>query len=206
MPLLLVENSTNIELLTENVNGSKKYMIEGVFAQANKINGNKRFYNRDILVSAINTYKTDYIDQKRATGELNHPDRPFPDIKEAAIFIESLEWHGDDVIGRATVLDTPNGLIVRSLMDAGFKMGVSTRALGDVTKKDGVSYVNEGLLLTAVDCVDKPSGPDCYVNKLKESIWENINESWVKVSKTQKIDESKVLEQIDKFMHKLRNK
>jgi len=176
---LLMESSFEVESLTENKSdGSKELFIHGIFAQADVKNGNGRYYPKDILEQAVANYNDKYVSKRRALGELNHPDRPFADPAEAAILISELNWEGNNVIGKAKVLNTPKGQIIRSLMEGGFNMGVSTRGLGSLSERNGMKYVNSDYMMTAVDCVDMPSGPNCYVNPLVESSWINKNGIW----------------------------
>lgn len=200
---LLSEHSNQIELLTEDTSAGRQLYIEGIFAQAEVKNGNGRIYERQIMESAMDTYINEYVNKNRALGELNHPSRPFADPGEAAILIESLKWDGNNVVGRAKVLPTPRGKIVRGLLEGGFNMGVSTRALGTMTEKNGAQYVNNDLMFTAVDCVDNPSGPDCYVDPLTESVqWINENGIWLPQNKVtaEPIDEELLMAQVRQFM------
>ena len=167
---LLIESSENVEVLTENTDQGKQLYIEGVFAQAEVVNGNKRFYKRNIMEKALTSYLENYVSRRRALGELNHPDYPLPDPANAAIRITEMGWINDkDVFGKALVLNTPKGQTVKGLLEGGFNMGVSTRALGSLKESNGIKYVQDDLMLTAVDCVDNPSAPDAYVNALTES-------------------------------------
>lgn len=178
---LLIESSHDVEMLHETTSKGSSLYIQGIFAQSRVLNGNKRYYERDIMEAAVSKYQADYVGKRRALGELNHPDRPFPDPEQAAILIESLEWDGDNVIGKARVLTgTPKGQIVAGLLEGGFNLGVSTRGLGSLKESKGVKYVQKDFMMTAVDCVDMPSGPDCYVNALSESVnWVSKNGVWV---------------------------
>lgn len=179
---MLVETSFEVEMLTENTaTGGKQLYIEGIFAQAEVVNGNRRMYKKSIMDPAVDKYISEYVDKRRALGELNHPDRPFADPAHAAIFIKEMKWmpNGRDVYGKALVLDNPDGQRIKSLMEAGFNMGVSTRGLGSVKESQGIKYVQNDFLMTAVDCVDLPSGPDCYVSQLRESTWTQSNGVWV---------------------------
>jgi hypothetical protein len=152
-----------IEYLVENTVKGKRVYIEGPFMMANAVNRNGRFYPKEVLEAAVDQYLNDYVNQNRATGELNHPDYPFPDPKKAAIFIESLYWQGDNVIGKAKVLNIGDGLVIQELLEAGFKLGVSTRGLGDLkARPDGSKEVYK-YAVHAVDAVDFPSGQTCYV-------------------------------------------
>lgn len=200
---LLSEHSNQIELRTENTKQERQLYIEGIFAQAEVKNGNGRIYERHIMESALDTYINEYVSKKRALGELNHPSRPFADPEHAAILIESLTWDGNNVVGRAKVLPTPKGKIVKGLLEGGFNMGVSTRALGTMTERNGAQYVNNDLMFTAVDCVDNPSGPNCYVDPLMESVqWINENGIWVPQNKVtqEPIDEELLMAQVRAFV------
>jgi len=203
---LLLETSSEVEVLTEQTEDGKQLFIEGIFAQASKVNGNGRLYERNIMESAISKYVSDYVSKRRALGELNHPEnRCFPDPAEAAIIITELKWgSGDDVYGKAKVLNTPKGQIVKGLLEGGFNMGVSTRALGSLKERGGIKYVQDDLMFTAVDVVDKPSGPDCYVNPLSEQIneWVNKNGVWIPAVKEDgiAIDEGLFLEKLEQYI------
>lgn len=206
---LLTEQHSEIELLHESdANGKKQVYIEGIFAQANVKNGNGRVYPRELLEKTVERYQQEYILENRAIGELNHPDRPLPDLNFGAILTKSLTWDGDNVIGRALVMDTTHGKQVKALMESGFAMGVSTRALGSVTESKGQKIVNE-CHMHAIDCVDRPSGPNCFVNMLVESTTDwvlNENNVWVpQIDKqaddevNEKLFEERVLEAIKKM-------
>lgn len=207
---LLMEDSYEVEPLTEKTDsGSKELFIHGVFAQAEVKNGNGRYYPKDIMEQAVAKYNDKYISKRRALGELNHPDRPFADPAEAAILINELYWEGNNVIGKAKVLNTPKGQIIKGLMEGGFNMGVSTRGLGSLSERNGMKYVNNDYMMTAVDCVDMPSGPDCYVNPLVESSWINKNGVWVPVTESESIeevDENLFLEKLERFIKQLSKK
>lgn len=185
---MLVEASDQIEMVTEQTDASKQMYIEGIFAQSNKVNGNGRLYEKLIMENAMGSYINKYVSKNRALGELNHPERPFVDPSEAAILITEMKWDGDDVYGKAKVLNTPKGLIVKGLLEGGFNMGVSTRALGSLKEKSGIKYVQDDLIFTAVDCVDNPSAPDAYVSALSECRKWMINESGLWVSVDEEIE------------------
>lgn len=193
---LLIESSYNVELLTENTENGKQLYIEGIFAQAEVKNGNKRIYKKEILENALNAYCERFVKTSRALGELNHPDRPFVDPAEAAILITEMRMDGNDVYGKAKVLNTPKGLIVKGLMEGGFAMGVSTRGTGSLTEARGLSYVNKDYSMSAVDCVNGPSGPNCFVNAVLESSWvlkngvlvETFHEEKESISEEERID------------------
>lgn len=208
MTKLLIETSHEVEMLTEETATGKQLFIEGIFAQADVKNGNGRIYERSIMNEALDRYNNEYVTKRRALGELNHPDRPFADPANASILIREMRWepNGRDIYGKALVMDTPQGQIVKGLMQSGFNLGVSTRGLGSVKESQGVKYVQKGFFMTAVDCVDNPSGPDCYVNALSESktSWVQKNGVWVPINEENMINEDQFFDTFDKWLRSLR--
>jgi len=159
-----------IQLLTEEVGDKKFLCIEGIFAQAEKKNRNGRIYPKEIMENAINKYNDDYVKTNRAIGELSHPEnRPTPKPELASHLITSLRFEGNDVIGKARVLNTPQGNVLKGLLEGGVQMGVSTRGLGSIEVREGVTYVKDDFSMMAIDAVSDPSGIDCFVNALHES-------------------------------------
>lgn len=177
MKLIAEYLDQDIKVITEATeNGGKNYVIEGVFAQAESKNRNGRIYPKQIMESAINKYVTEQVATKRAVGELNHPEGPTVNLDKVSHRITSLEWNGNDVMGKALILDTPNGKIVKGLLDGGCQLGVSTRGMGSLENRNGTMYVKEDFLLATVDIVQDPSAPDAFVNGImegKEWIWDN---------------------------------
>jgi len=163
--------------------------ISGVFMQAEKINGNGRIYPKHVLEHAVNEYINTQVNKNQALGELNHPTRSTPDPKEAAIIIEELYFAGNDVMGRARVLDTPNGKIVKSLIEGGWVPGVSSRGLGRVKSVNGINEVQDGFKLTVgVDVVWGPSAPEAYVDAYtNEAVKEELNNNVAFTSLTEKL-------------------
>lgn len=207
MAKLLFETNNNVEVLVENTSTGKQLYIEGIFAQAEVRNGNKRFYSKSIMEKALNSYVDTYVSTRRALGELNHPDRPFVDPAEAAILIESLTWQGNDIVGKARVLNTPRGQVVAGLLEGGFNMGVSTRGLGSLRESGGIKYVQDDYMMTAIDAVDGPSGPNCYVRPMVESSWINKNGVWIPVideCESQEFNQQLFLERLDTFVKSLK--
>lgn len=203
--ILLREQCSDIEILHENTSSGKKLYIEGIFAQAELSNGNGRFYPKAVMESAVDKYNTEYVKARRALGEINHPERPFADPRLAAIIVEKLEWHGNNVVGKALVMPTNEGRILAGLLESGFALGVSTRGLGSLRESGGRKYVNPGFMMTAIDAVDLPSGPDCYVNALHESRWQQVGGQWVPASvREQQISEAIVLERFESFLKTLK--
>ena len=163
-------------IVEKKENGEKSYMIEGVFAQAEQKNRNGRIYPRPIMEKAVGKYVQDQVSQKRAVGELNHPDGPTVNLDKVSHLITDLQWEGNDVIGKASILDTPNGKIVKGLLDGGVKLGVSTRGMGSLESKNGTMYVKDDFILNTVDIVQDPSAPAAFVNGILEGvewIWDN---------------------------------
>jgi len=156
--------------------GSKSHMIEGVFAQADNKNRNGRIYEKAILERAVDKYVTDQVKTKRAVGELNHPDGPTVNLDKVSHLIESLDWKGNDVVGKARILNTPNGQIVKGLLDGGVRLGVSTRGMGSLEQRNGAMYVKDDFILNTVDIVQDPSAPNAFVNGIMEGVdwvWNN---------------------------------
>ena len=145
--------------------------LEGIFMQAEVVNRNGRKYPKKVLENAVNKYIKEQVNTNQALGELNHPSRPNVDPAEAAIRITELYWEGDNVMGKAKVLDTPRGKIVKSLIEGGWVPGVSSRGLGSVKQINGINEVQDGFRLTVgVDVVWGPSAPNAYVQaKVNES-------------------------------------
>ena len=157
-------------IVEKKENGEKSYMIEGVFAQAEQKNRNGRIYPRPIMEKAVGKYVQDQVSQKRAVGELNHPDGPTVNLDKVSHLITDLQWEGNDVIGKASILDTPNGKIVKGLLDGGVKLGVSTRGMGSLESKNGTMYVKDDYILNTVDIVQDPSAPAAFVNGIMEGV------------------------------------
>ena len=177
MKLIAEYTETNLEVLTEaDEKGNKKYAIEGIFMQAEQKNRNGRIYPRQIMEKALNKYNGEQVSKGRAVGELNHPDGPTVNLDKVSHKIESLNWKGNDVVGKATILDTPMGQIVKGLLDGGVNLGVSTRGMGSLERRGDAMYVKEDFLLNAVDIVQDPSAPSAFVNGVMEGVewvWNN---------------------------------
>ena len=171
-----IEHDTDY-LIEEDEKGKKNYKIKGVFMQADIKNRNGRIYPMDVLQKEVKRYSKDYISQKRAFGELGHPDGPTVNLERASHMITNLYPDGKNFIGEAKVLSTPMGEIVKSLMDDGAKLGVSSRGMGSLDQKNGANYVrNDFYLATAADIVADPSAPNAFVEGImegKERVWNN---------------------------------
>lgn len=172
---MLLEETQIITEETADFGGKKSTYIHGIFMQAEKKNRNGRIYPKSILDEAVSVYNKDFIQKKRAIGELNHPPRLNVDPAEASHLITELYWSGNDVFGKAKILEgTPKGSILKGLIDGGVCMGVSSRAAGSVKKnKLGINEVQNDLRLSTVDAVSDPSAPDAFVHGLMEGV------SWI---------------------------
>ena len=176
---LISEEATNVEFLTEaKKDGGKNYFIEGIFMQANKKNRNGRIYPTEILQKEAKRYTEEFIKKKRAFGELGHPDGPTVNLDRASHMITSLVKEGKDFVGRAKILDTPNGKIVKCLIDEGARLGVSSRGMGTLKTDLNKSQIvqKDFYLASAADIVADPSAPNAFVEGImegKEWIWDN---------------------------------
>ena len=176
MKLIAEYTENNLQVITEEKNGQKKYSIEGVFMQAEKKNRNGRVYPRPIMEKAVSKYDNEQVKTGRAVGELNHPDGPTVNLDKVSHKIESLNFEGNDVMGKATILATPMGEIVKGLLDGGVKLGVSTRGMGSLMQQNGAMVVKDDFILNAVDIVQDPSAPSAFVNGVMEGVewvWNN---------------------------------
>jgi hypothetical protein len=176
MLLITEHNDQGLEYLSEEKNGKKQRFIEGVFMQSEAMNRNKRIYPKEVLAEAVKKYASEQVSQGRAVGELDHPAGPTINLDKVSHKITSLKFEGNNVVGRALILDTPMGQIVKGLMDGGVKLGVSSRGMGTVEERDGKTYVKDDYVLSTVDIVQDPSAPKAFVNGIMEGvewIWEN---------------------------------
>jgi len=176
---LITEELTDVKLLAEaDENGKKSHKIKGIFMQANIKNRNGRVYPMEVLENEVNRYRKEFINKKRAFGELGHPDGPTVNLERVSHLITSLEGDGKgNYIGEAKVTDTPYGKIVKSLIDEGAQLGVSSRGMGSLENKGGTNYVKSDFYLaTAADIVADPSAPSAFVQGVmegKEWVWDN---------------------------------
>ena len=175
---LISEEIQDVDYLVEETEGGKKdYKIKGIFMQADVKNRNGRVYPMEVLQKEVNRYNKEYIREKRAFGELGHPDGPTVNLERASHMITALYPDGKNFIGEAKILKTPMGEIVKSLMDEGAKLGVSSRGMGSLDQKNGANYVrNDFYLATAADIVADPSAPNAFVEGImegKEWVWNN---------------------------------
>ena len=174
---LITETIEDVKLLTEEKDGKKLLYIEGVFLQSELKNRNGRMYPFSVLEREVKRYNEEYVQSKRALGELGHPDGPTVNLDRVSHKITSLRQEGNNFIGKAQILSTPMGNIAKSLLGEGVKLGVSSRGVGSLNKcSEGYSVVGEDFTLaTAADIVADPSAPDAFVNGImegKEWVWD----------------------------------
>jgi hypothetical protein len=174
---LITELTEDVKYIKENLgNGEKSYFIEGIFMQASVKNRNGRIYPQGVLIKECKRYITEYVDKGRALGELNHPTGPTVNLDRVSHIVKELYEDKNNVYGKAKVLNTPMGQIVKNLIDEGAQLGVSTRGMGSLKSKNGYQEVQEDFMLAAIDIVADPSAPNAFVNGIMEGrewIFEN---------------------------------
>ncbi len=173
---LITEHFDNLQYIIEERNGKKHTFIEGVFMEAEKKNRNGRIYPKETLFKAVEKYIAEQVKPGRAVGELDHPEGPQINLDKVSHKITELKFMGDDVVGKALVLDTPMGNIVKGLVNGGVKLGVSSRGMGTVENREGATYVNDDYILATVDIVQDPSAKGAFVDGImegKEWVWDN---------------------------------
>lgn len=216
---LICEVNEDINYITEEKeeDGKKSYFIEGVFMQGDIKNRNGRMYPSETLAKEVNRYNKEYVQKKRAYGELGHPQGPTINLERVSHMITELKQDGSNFLGKAKIMtETPYGQIVKSLMDEGAQLGVSSRGMGSLKAgKNGAQEVQKDFYLaTAADIVADPSAPDAFVNGIMESkewVWDNglIREATIadyetEIKKASKADlEDIKLKVFENFLSKL---
>jgi hypothetical protein len=174
---LIREEINEAEYLVEETNGRKEYKIKGIFLQSDIKNRNGRVYPNQVLTREVKRYNQEFINKNRAFGELGHPDGPTVNLERVSHMIKKLYPEGKNFIGEAKIMDTPYGKIVKSLIDEGAKLGVSSRGMGSLEQKGGGNVVGSDFYLaTAADIVADPSAPDAFVEGIREGkewVWDN---------------------------------
>ena len=172
---LITEHTNEIEYLVEG-KGKEQY-IKGIFMQSDIKNQNGRVYPHAVLQKEVKNFNTKYVNEGRALGELGHPMGPVINLDRVSHVIKELVEDGKNFVGKAKVMDTPNGKIVKNFISEGVKLGVSSRGMGSLkANKKGVNEVQGDFVLSTVDIVADPSAPDAFVNGImegKEWVWEN---------------------------------
>ena len=206
----------NIEFITEeNAKGEKSHYIKGVFMQAEQKNRNGRIYPKEVLNKEVYKYIGNYVEQNRAFGELGHPDGPVVNLERVSHMIKELKEDGNNWVGKAKILDTPYGKIVKNLIDEGAKLGVSSRGMGSLKPKKGTNVVQDDFYLaTAADIVADPSAPDAFVEGImggrdfwyEKGIWKTSEveqfKTRIQKTKSRNLEEEKI-RIFKEFMSKL---
>ena len=217
MKLICEVQEQKLEFVTEaKEDGEKEYFIEGIFMQANIKNRNGRVYPVKTLQKEVERYNREYVAKNRAYGELGHPQGPVINLDRVSHMIKELKQDGNNFIGRAKIMGTPMGDIVKNLMREGATLGVSSRGMGTLKNNEkGVAEVqNDFLLATAGDIVADPSAPSAFVEGIMEGVeWVQVNNAWVArevediqktISNTSKRDlEERKLEVFNRFLSRL---
>ena len=172
MFLISEQISDIVNLITEtNKDGKKEQYIEGVFLQAGIKNRNGRIYPIETMKKEVNRYIKEFVNKKRAYGELGHPEGPTINLERVSHLITDLREDGKNFIGKAKILSTPMGNIVKGLLNDGAKLGVSSRGMGSVEQRGNAQYVQDDFMLaTAADIVADPSAPDAFVEGIMEGV------------------------------------
>lgn len=169
---LIKELTEEVQYITENTSEGKKFFIEGIIMQGDIKNRNGRIYPSNVLIKEMNRYKDDYVNKNRAFGELGHPQGPTINLDRVSHIFTELKQDGSNVVGRARIVDTPMGNIVKNLISEGAQLGISSRGMGSVkANKQGIMEVqNDFILATAGDIVADPSAPNAFVNGVMEGV------------------------------------
>ena len=174
---LITEQAVQSEFLIEEIDGKKNYKIKGIFLQSDIKNRNGRVYPKEILEKEVSRYHREFINKRRAFGELGHPDGPVVNLERVSHMITDLHPDGNNFIGEAKIMDTPYGKIVKNLINEGAQLGVSSRGMGSLVRRSGVNEIGRDFYLApAADIVADPSAPDAFVEGImenKEWVWDN---------------------------------
>lgn len=175
---LICEVLEEVQLITEEKeDGKKDFFIEGIFMQADLQNRNGRIYPMPVMEKEVSRYVKEYVNTKRAFGELGHPEGPQINLDRVSHVITELKRDGSNIIGRAKILETPMGNIARNIIQGGGALGVSSRGMGSLKERNGIMEVQDDFMLaTAADIVADPSAPNAFVNGIMEGVewvWDN---------------------------------
>lgn len=177
---VLVDTRPFQYILKESAGPSGKFIVEGLMQVAGDLNGNGRVYPKNILEREILKFKDTFIKGRNAYGELDHPESPIVSLKNASHVITDLWWEGDNVMGRVEVLDTPFGNIVKSILKAGYAIGISSRGTGSVRQMEdgsGRVIVNDDFDLVTWDFVSNPSVPGAFMMPVSGNLQEGLVKS-----------------------------
>ncbi len=212
---LIQEVNHQLDSLIEEGEGGKKDMyISGIFMQTEAKNKNGRVYPRGMMEQKVHEYNEEFVKTCRAIGELEHPTTPQINLDRVSHLIKELKFDGNDIYGKAKILETPCGNIVRGLINGGAKLGVSSRGVGSVTQRNGLNEVQGDFRLITVDIVANPSAHHALVDGLMEGAdWVFNNGVWVEqhVEAAKKIldtkySEENVIRVFESFMRSLTNR
>lgn len=190
---LLLEATTDVEILKEeNTSSGRNYFIQGIFIQGDIRNKNGRRYPMRVLGPAIARYNATMIQENRSLGELGHPTVPNVNLERASHIVQSLTFQGKDVYGKAKILDTPLGKVAKNLIDEKVKLGVSSRGLGSLkVTTEQIKEVQDDFVLSAIDIVSDPSGPEAFVQGILEGKeWVNVDGVWQELCPSGGIEEA----------------
>ena len=184
---LITEVTESLQYLAEEKDGKKSLYIEGPFLQSEVVNRNGRKYMKESMAREVQRYTEQYINKNRAFGELGHPDTPSINLDRVSHLVVGLRQEGNDWIGKAKILDTPMGNIVKSLIEGGAQIGVSSRGMGSLKSVNGINIVQDDFhLATAADIVADPSAPNAFVQGIMEGKeWVMVNGVWTEQQYTQ---------------------
>jgi hypothetical protein len=201
---LICEVNEDIGYITEaNENGQKQYFIEGIFMQGDLKNRNGRVYPSSVLANEVNRYNEQFVTKKRAFGELGHPDGPTINLDRVSHMVTELKQDGSNFVGKAKIMDTPMGKVVKNLMDEGACLGVSSRGMGSLKpNKQGIMEVqNDFMLATAGDIVADPSAPNAFVRGIMEGVewvYDIASGSWTTENTLDQIyEETKTMSRVE---------
>ena len=200
MSLLIKEIVEDVQCISEEVldeqgiSTGKNYFIEGIIMQSDIKNRNGRVYPKEVLMREVNRYNKNYVEAKRAYGELGHPSGPTINLDRVSHMFTELRENGSNVVGRAKIMDTPMGKIVKNLIDEGANLGISSRGMGSIKQnKNGIMEVqNDFMLATAGDIVADPSAPEAFVKGVMEGvdwIYDIAASSWTIANTFDEIEE-----------------
>jgi hypothetical protein len=185
----LCEGGVCQDLLTEAEKSFVKnggLMLTGVMQKSDTENGNGRVYGRRVLEREIENYRKVVAD-RRALGELDHPDDSVVNLKNVSHMVVDLWWKGNDVMGKVKVLDTPSGKILRSLVESGVKLGISSRGLGSTRKEAGKTIVEDDFQLICFDFVQEPSTPGAFMMSEGKKRTIDANKIWTKADRLNRL-------------------
>lgn len=196
MSLMIKEIVEDIQYITEETEDGKgkNYFIEGIIMQGDIKNRNGRMYPSSVLVKEIKRYNEVYVSKNRAYGELGHPAGPTINLDRVSHMFTELKQDGSNIVGRAKIMETPMGKIVKNLIDEGGLVGISSRGMGSIKQnKNGIMEVQDDFMLaTAGDIVADPSAPDAFVKGVMEGvewIYDVASSSWQMANAFDKIEE-----------------